>query len=113
MNDLLTGAAESALAQEPDFVIPEGRTASARSTAESTSAVKQRKRIDYHMWGTYLLLVMIATLELFSASIQETGTRSCSPRSSGRRMPSTMSAIRSPDPRTSAGTSGWLTDPRS
>ncbi|MDE6206502.1 MAG: FtsW/RodA/SpoVE family cell cycle protein [Muribaculaceae bacterium] len=71
MNDLLTGAAESALAQEPDFVIPEGRTASARSTAESAPAVKQRKRIDYHMWGTYLLLVMIATLELFSASIQE------------------------------------------
>ncbi len=32
---------------------------------------KIRVRTDHHLWGTYILLVIIAIIELFSASIQE------------------------------------------
>lgn len=33
--------------------------------------VKPRKRTDYNIWGVYLSLLIIAVIELFSASIQE------------------------------------------
>ena len=35
------------------------------------AAVKAKVRTDHHLWGTYILLVIIAIIELFSASIQE------------------------------------------
>lgn len=36
------------------------------------TAVPVRKlRTDHHLWGTYILLVLVAVVELFSASIQE------------------------------------------
>ena len=41
------------------------------SRQQPAAAVKPKKRIDHHLWGTYLLLVMIACIELFSASVQE------------------------------------------
>lgn len=64
MNDLLNNAAETALSSSPEFA----------NAGEGTNAPRKlRKRIDYHMWGTYILLVMIAIVELFSASIQEVG----------------------------------------
>lgn len=31
----------------------------------------RKKRTDHHLWGTYILLVIVAVIELFSASIQE------------------------------------------
>ena len=40
-------------------------------TGTAQVAAKPKKRIDHHLWGTYLLLVMIAIIELFSASVQE------------------------------------------
>ena len=33
--------------------------------------VKNKVRTDHHLWGTYIILVIIAIIELFSASIQE------------------------------------------
>ncbi|MBD5164146.1 MAG: FtsW/RodA/SpoVE family cell cycle protein [Bacteroidales bacterium] len=33
--------------------------------------VKKRTRTDHHLWGTYIVLVIFAIVELFSASIQE------------------------------------------
>lgn len=33
--------------------------------------VKAKVRTDHHLWGTYIILVIIAIIELFSASIQE------------------------------------------
>ena len=40
---------------------------------ESTEAapVKKKVRTDHHLWGTYIVLVIFAIIELFSASIQE------------------------------------------
>lgn len=35
---------------------------------------KKRVRTDHHLWGTYILLVIVAVIELFSASIQEVTT---------------------------------------
>ena len=39
--------------------------------AEARAADKPRVRTDHHLWGTYILLVLVAVVELFSASIQE------------------------------------------
>lgn len=40
-------------------------------TALSQPEVQKKKRTDHHLWGTYILLVIVAVIELFSASIQE------------------------------------------
>lgn len=45
------------------------RPAVAPSAAKS--AEKKKVRTDHHLWGTYILLVIVAVIELFSASIQE------------------------------------------
>lgn len=37
----------------------------------ATATLPRRKRTDHHLWGTYIILVIIAIIELFSASIQE------------------------------------------
>lgn len=37
----------------------------------SKAAVAPKVRTDTHLWGTYILLVLVAVVELFSASIQE------------------------------------------
>lgn len=41
------------------------------NAAAAPAAVKSKVRTDHHLWGTYILLVIIAIIELFSASIQE------------------------------------------
>lgn len=43
----------------------------AGAAAEAPSRAATRVRTDYHIWGTYILLVLVAVIELFSASIQE------------------------------------------
>lgn len=37
----------------------------------ATAAPPRKLRTDHHIWGTYILLVIVAVVELFSASIQE------------------------------------------
>ena len=39
--------------------------------AEPAVAPVRKVRTDHHLWGTYILLVIFAVIELFSASIQE------------------------------------------
>lgn len=68
MSDLLTSAAETALGGRENN-IPAPDAANGASPRAEAPAVK--KRIDHHIWGIYLVLVMVAILELFSASIQE------------------------------------------
>ncbi len=43
----------------------------APEAAKAGAATTRKVRTDYHLWGTYVLLVIIAVIELFSASIQE------------------------------------------
>lgn len=45
--------------------------ANIETASAAPAAVKSRQRTDHHLWGTYILLVIIAIIELFSASIQE------------------------------------------
>ena len=40
-------------------------------TDKAKADAKPRVRTDHHLWGTYILLVIVAVIELFSASIQE------------------------------------------
>ncbi len=44
---------------------------SAASKADAGRPAGVRVRTDFHIWGTYILLVLFAVVELFSASIQE------------------------------------------
>ncbi len=66
--DGLSQAVETALS--PQAAMGEG---SGRRSSQSSDAAprKRRKSADHHLWGTYLLLVFIAIVELFSASVQE------------------------------------------
>ena len=41
------------------------------AAAPAAATTTHRLRTDTHLWGTYMLLVIIAIIELFSASIQE------------------------------------------
>ncbi len=72
MQDGLSQAVETALAGHPETTeetAPGGRS---RGAAAAPAAVlPRRKSPDHHLWGTYLLLVFIAIVELFSASVQE------------------------------------------
>ncbi|MDE6526649.1 MAG: hypothetical protein K2L75_05285, partial [Muribaculaceae bacterium] len=46
---------------------------SQNTAAEEKQRVEKKTRVrtDHHLWGTYILLVIVAVIELFSASIQE------------------------------------------
>ncbi len=69
--DSLSQAVETALgATDSSADRPESPVGDDRRQQQA-AAVKPKKRIDHHLWGTYLLLVMIALIELFSASVQE------------------------------------------
>lgn len=48
-----------------------GSMAAAEPRTPATDVPVVRVRTDYHIWGTYILLVLFAVIELFSASIQE------------------------------------------
>ena len=66
--DSLSQAVETALAPRPEVVEAE----QPRRRKDTAAAEEpRRKHVDHHLWGTYLLLVFIAIVELFSASIQE------------------------------------------
>lgn len=41
------------------------------NTAQKSVDAPRKVRTDHHLWGTYILLVIVALIELFSASIQE------------------------------------------
>lgn len=78
MDDSLDSAVETALGARPPHLDTGAETSgeatpSPASPSAATAPADNApvKRIDYHMWGTYILLVMIAIVELFSASIQE------------------------------------------
>lgn len=46
-------------------------TDTAEARTAQTAPAKKKVRTDYHLWGTYFLLIVVAVIELFSASIQE------------------------------------------
>lgn len=75
MNDSLTTATENALAgvTANDHEVELRRPESSGNPSESPErpAPRRKKYFDHHLWGTYILLVIIAVIELFSASIQE------------------------------------------
>lgn len=70
MDDSLSRAVETALGVRPDDDSAENRNTTPSPEPQPAPPVR-KKRIDHHLWGTYLLLVMVAVIELFSASIQE------------------------------------------
>lgn len=75
MNDVLSQAVETALAPgaQPDNDT-DLNDAPRRHNPDRDSdgpQMPRRKQADHHLWGTYLLLVFIAIVELFSASIQD------------------------------------------
>lgn len=46
-------------------------TSTAGAPAEDVRALISKVRTDHHIWGTYIFIVLISIIELFSASIQE------------------------------------------
>lgn len=70
MPDSLSEAVETALGTRPQFDDPAPESPVGPS-GEAPAQPKPRRRIDYHIWGSYLVLVMVALIELFSASLQE------------------------------------------
>lgn len=72
--DSLSQAVETALGaaqavpDEPESPIGGGQR---RPSKVASAPEKPKKRIDHHLWGTYILLVIIAVIELYSASVQE------------------------------------------
>lgn len=68
--DSLSQAVETALGANT-AAVDEPPESPVGGNKDARPAVKAKKRIDHHLWGTYLLLVMIAMIELFSASVQE------------------------------------------
>ena len=69
--DSLSQAVETALGTQQTATDIHESPIGDDSRQQPAAAVKPKKRIDHHLWGTYLLLVMIACIELFSASVQE------------------------------------------
>lgn len=69
MPDSLSAAVETALGTRPQNT--ERTTPESPLGPTDNTVVKPRRRIDYHIWGSYLVLVMVALIELFSASLQE------------------------------------------
>lgn len=69
MPDSLSAAVETALGTRPQNT--ERTTPETPLGPTDNTVVKPRRRIDYHIWGSYLVLVMVALIELFSASLQE------------------------------------------
>lgn len=69
--DSLSQAVETALGTQQTATDEPESPIGGESRQQPAAAVKPKKRVDHHLWGTYLLLVMIACIELFSASVQE------------------------------------------
>lgn len=71
MEDSLSQAVETALSPQTPAPEPREAPGGRRGSRPAENAVPRRKHVDHHLWGTYLLLVFIAIVELFSASIQD------------------------------------------
>ena len=71
MSDSLSQAVETALSPQPAFATDEAETGRRGIRSSEPAPAPRRKTADHHLWGTYLLLVFIAIVELFSASVQE------------------------------------------
>lgn len=71
MSDILSEATATALADHPRVNEPDNQQQPRSSNAKQGKKV----RTDHHLWGTYILLVLVAVIELFSASIQEINGR--------------------------------------
>ena len=77
MSDSLSQAVETALgsgidvpASDDNATYP-GNDEQKNPSPTDAAALPRRKKVDHHLWGTYILLVSIAIVELFSASVQE------------------------------------------
>lgn len=76
MSDSLSAAVETALGTRPVTDVntdDQPETPLSRRPSPADEPAKPRKRIDHHIWGSYIILVMVAMIELFSASRQEMG----------------------------------------
>lgn len=76
MTDSITAATENALAgvSANEHEVDLGSAPDPGHPSEAPERTERpKKSIDHHLWGTYILLVIIAIIELFSASIQEVG----------------------------------------
>lgn len=71
MSDSLSQAVETALSPQPAFATDEAETGRRGIRSSEPAPAPRCKTADHHLWGTYLLLVFIAIVELFSASVQE------------------------------------------
>lgn len=71
MEDSLSQAVETALSPRQPETAETGGPRRRRGTAAPEAPAPRTKHVDHHLWGTYLLLVFIAIVELFSASIQD------------------------------------------
>lgn len=77
MSDSLSQAVETALGAgiavpaSDDNVAYSGNDEQKNPSPTDAAALPRRKKVDHHLWGTYILLVSIAIVELFSASVQE------------------------------------------
>ena len=69
--DSLSQAVETALAPKAAEQNTTKERSSRRGNPDGPAPIPRRKHADHHLWGTYLLLVFIAIVELFSASIQD------------------------------------------
>lgn len=73
MQDSLSQAVENAFGVRTDVAPeePQFNSSPRRTQSPEAAAIPRKKQVDHHLWGTYLLLVFIAIVELFSASIQD------------------------------------------
>lgn len=71
MDDSLSQAVETALSPRTPETEPQEGARRRRGIPVAETALPRSKHVDHHLWGTYLLLVFIAIVELFSASIQD------------------------------------------
>lgn len=71
MDDSLSQAVETALSPRTEAAEPQESQRRRRGIPVAEAAIPRPKHVDHHLWGTYLLLVFIAIVELFSASIQD------------------------------------------
>lgn len=71
MSDSLSQAVETALgADAPAMEGVETPVGRQKPKDKLPADKSHRKHVDHHLWGTYIFLVIVAVIELFSASIQ-------------------------------------------
>lgn len=58
-------------ATAPEYTAAENTTGATATAADDVRTLTSKRRTDHHIWGTYIFIVLISVIELFSASIQE------------------------------------------